>query len=147
MTFTNLNSIIAKSLLKTLKCIGNQKVTVLFYAEWCGHCKTLMNGVWGNMKKDAALRKKDCTVLEIEHTTIDYINYIYKLEKENIKSKKTLILTKKEFETLQIIVDIISSSVKGYPTLISVDKMKKNKDLNYETFEGDRTKENLLKFI
>jgi thiol-disulfide isomerase/thioredoxin len=135
----NFNEILHKALLKHLKSIGNDKVTILFYAEWCGHCKSLMNNSWDKTKKMLVKRKSKSTVLEIEHAVIDYI------VKEQQKSGKSN-MTKKELETMEIITNIIKNTVKGYPTIVSIDKIAKN-DLKYEVFEGDRTENKLIAFI
>ena len=94
---------------------NNEKTLVMFYADWCGHCKKL-KPVWDETSKE---------VNENEESAVKMVKVDCGKPNENENHKAIM----KKYD------------ISGFPTikLIEGDKVSE--------FEGERTKEGILKFL
>lgn len=102
--------------------LGNVTV-ILFYANWCPHCKTILP-LWEQLEKDF---KNDLKVTKLEQSEIE--NF-WKSGKRKTKDEEIILDTARE--------------VNGYPTIIGIEK---NNDIILHIYNGLRNKTELKKFL
>jgi thiol-disulfide isomerase/thioredoxin len=131
MLVIDLNREFEKILDRLLKIVGTKKCYIMFYADWCGHCKKI-KPIWNNVKKNLK-NDKNIVIIEIEHAFFDYI------KKANPPNKK--MQTK-----FKMFTDLMEDGITGVPTIMKIDKMKNN-ELKYNVYDSGADFGNLLDFF
>ena len=116
-----------KSFLEVCRSIlPNKPVTILIYANWCGHCVNL-KPVWNDLEAKYT-RDPDVNMLKIESDAFSHL----------VKDHNDFLFSK------------IFKHVNGYPYIANVKNTSiGNKELNFDVteFEDERIKDKLDKFI
>lgn len=97
------------------KNISGEKALVLFHADWCGHCKKFMPE-WDKISNEINSSDNGVKLMKVECGDAS-------------NNQKHAEIMKKY-------------SIKGYPTIISFDKLG-----NFSEYEGDRSKEGITQFL
>lgn len=111
----------------TNNILGKKPFVMLVHAHWCGHCKymkVLMKQALHEIKK----QKTKGELYAIVKISDNVARHVQTQHGDHLLSQ------------------ILSDTVKGYPTMITVDPVKKN-EVKIKFFDEQRTVENLKKFL
>lgn len=114
------------------KLVGKEPFLILVHAEWCIHCRILMEKQNGKASVWETVLKKNPGVRIVD---IEYEAYQFVLHK-----KKSLLKA------------VLQKSVQGFPFIAKVDKMKKD-EMGHDSIDvhvydkPDRSYKNIQKFI
>ena len=128
----------------------NDKVLVLFYADWCGHCKKFLPE-WDTMAKEYNNADNLSTTVEGENMDDALNNALQQVSSGSSSAsngggagsgKKMMKLNCGDVKNEEHVKIMKKYNIQGYPTIIEI---KKNGE--FSEYEGGRDKKSIFDFL
>jgi thiol-disulfide isomerase/thioredoxin len=120
------NNKIVNTLFKNI--IGKKPVVVLYFANWCGHCKTL-KPEWNNAINNLNIKKLENPEKDVPE---DFNKYVIALEADAYDNDEC---------------PDVDQKVKGFPTINYYPNKSDDATLEKQGFEGKRNAENIKNWL